>query len=144
MHPDQRQGRADIIVQDLSQVQHLIPGCEDDNFPTVLFCRGILLTISDGQTDILTDRKRQVRQTTVACDRHRPFHMAVDLRGRSRFFDIGPDLQIGIQNLGIIKLSKELPVSMPLKVAATGLQSVESDYKTFVHLDLKTDLGMQR
>jgi len=75
------------------------------------------------------DWNSQRLQTTVAYHSYGPVNRAVNLYRIAKIVDIDRKAEVSVRNLGILECSKELSVSVPVKVAAAVLQSTYGYYK---------------
>ena len=100
-----REGKAGVVVDVLTEIQ--------------------LLILLEGSVYL----KRQIFQTSVANHHYSAVNAAFRLDGSPKIVDVDGYLQIRVKYLGILECSKELTISVPVKMTGAVLQAFYRYYK---------------
>ena len=110
MYALKRERDADIVVNILPQVQLIRVRC---------------ITLLEGGLH----RNHQILETSVASDGHAARYHAGGIRGQPVVVHVSRHFQIGIEDFLIPEYLKELRSGMPRKMAFSGCQTCQFNYK---------------
>ena len=110
VYPLERQGRAYIVVNVLTEIQHI-------GFGSIALVKGSAY------------RKFELLETSVASHCHAAVYVAFDIDRSTVVGQIDARRDVGVEYLVVPKISKELGPCVPLKLVASGGQINQINYK---------------